>query len=63
MLSLSKKVFMLSLHRSVTECDEKCYLLLGQGYRWNTLILHFINIAHNLFKGLLVTLTVYSLDL
>lgn len=42
---------------------QKLYLLLGQGYRWNTLILHLVYIAYNLFKGLLIVLTVDSLDL
>lgn len=42
---------------------QKLYLLLGQGYRWNTLILHLVYIAYNLFKGLLIVLTVYSFDL
>lgn len=58
-----REVLQLPLHCNVTECDKKLYLLLGQRYRWNTLILHFVYIAHNLFKGPLIGLTVYPLDL
>lgn len=39
------------------------YLTTGQSYRWNTLIFHFVYIANNLFKGLLIGFSVYSLDL
>lgn len=58
-----REALQLPLHCNRTDYDGKLYLSLGQGYRWNTLILHFVYVAYYLFKGLLIGLSIYSLDL
>lgn len=58
-----REVLVLSFHCNRTECVRELYLSLEQGYGRNTLILHFVYIAYNLFKGLLIGLSIYSLDL
>lgn len=46
-----------------TEYDGKAYLSVGQSYRWNTLILQFVYIAHNVLKGFLIDVSIYFLNL
>lgn len=58
-----RKVLKLPLHYIRPESDRKLYLSLGQGYRWNTFIFHFVYSANNLFKSLLIGFAIYSLDL